>query len=103
VGALGFLSLGGHSEALGNAGLYDQLMALDWVQQNIEAFGGDRQTVTLFGESAGSVSVSLHLLSTLSASKVTFFHSITFTNKKLRCCCCDSRSYYILGLRTMLA
>jgi len=70
VGALGFLSLGGYAEAPGNAGLYDQLMALDWVQQNIDAFGGDRQKVTLFGESAGSVSVSLHLLSTLSHSKV---------------------------------
>jgi len=70
IGALGFLSLGGHAEAPGNAGLFDQLMALDWVQQNIAAFGGDQQTVTLFGESAGSVSVSLHLLSALSHSKV---------------------------------
>ena len=76
VGALGFLSLGGQSEAPGNAGLYDQLMGLDWVQQNIEAFGGDRQTVTLFGESAGSVSVSLHLLSTLSHSKVCVFVAV---------------------------
>jgi len=76
LGALGFLSLGGHAEAPGNAGLYDQLMALDWVQQNIEAFGGDRQKVTLFGESAGSVSVSLHLLSTLSHSKVRFHFSL---------------------------
>ena len=68
VGALGFLSLG-HPSAPGNAGLFDQLMGLEWVQQNIRHFGGDPNNVTLFGESAGSTSVSLHLLSPLSRSK----------------------------------
>jgi acetylcholinesterase len=68
VGALGFLSLG-HPSTPGNAGLFDQLMGLDWVQNNIRYFGGDPNNVTIFGESAGSVSVSLHLLSPLSRSK----------------------------------
>lgn len=68
VGPFGFLSLD-HPEAPGNAGMFDQLMALDWVQRNIRNFGGDPNNVTLFGESAGSVSVSMHLLSPLSRSK----------------------------------
>ena len=68
LGAMGFLSLG-HPSAPGNAGLFDQLMGLEWVQNNIHHFGGDPNNVTLFGESAGSVSVSLHLLSPLSRSK----------------------------------
>jgi len=68
IGAFGFLSLDDPS-APGNAGMYDQLMGLEWVQQNIRHFGGDPNSVTLFGESAGSVSVSLHLLSPLSHSK----------------------------------
>lgn len=68
VGAFGFLSLDDPS-APGNAGMFDQLMGLEWVQQNIRHFGGDPNSVTLFGESAGSVSVSLHLLSPLSHGK----------------------------------
>ncbi|XP_006811998.2 fatty acyl-CoA hydrolase precursor, medium chain-like [Saccoglossus kowalevskii] len=65
LGALGFLSTG-DDVASGNYGLLDQVEALRWVQQNIAVFGGDPNTVTIFGESAGSVSVHYHVLSPLS-------------------------------------
>ncbi|NXE53141.1 CHLE Cholinesterase, partial [Casuarius casuarius] len=63
TGALGFLALPGNQEAPGNAGLFDQRLALQWVQENIAAFGGNPRSVTIFGESAGSASVSYHVLS----------------------------------------
>nr|CAD7460856.1 unnamed protein product [Timema tahoe] len=62
LGALGFLGLS-HSEVSLNNGLKDQRAALRWVQQNIERFGGDPARVTLFGESAGGVSVEYQLIS----------------------------------------
>ncbi|XP_040061110.1 acetylcholinesterase-like [Ixodes scapularis] len=62
LGALGFLN-GGTQNVPGNQGHLDQSLALHWVRDNIGAFGGDRGSVTLFGESAGSVSVEFHLLS----------------------------------------
>ncbi|CAK9815303.1 Ace [Anthophora plagiata] len=65
VASLGFLYFG-TSDVPGNAGLFDQMMALQWVRDNIAAFGGNPDNVTLFGESAGAVSVSMHLLSPLS-------------------------------------
>lgn len=65
VANLGFLYLG-TPDAPGNVGLFDQNLALRWVHDNIHHFGGDPSRVTLFGESAGAVSVSLHLLSPMS-------------------------------------
>ena len=62
VESLGFLYLG-TNDAPGNQGLHDQLLAIEWVNKNIRNFGGDPQRITLFGESAGAVSVGLHLLS----------------------------------------
>lgn len=62
LGIFGFLNLGSE-EAPGNMGLLDQAMGLQWTQDNAEYLNGDKDNVTIAGESAGSVSVSLHLIS----------------------------------------
>ncbi|XP_006882641.1 PREDICTED: carboxylesterase 5A [Elephantulus edwardii] len=57
LGLLGFFNTGDQS-APGNWALMDQVAALTWVQENIEFFGGNPDSVTIFGESAGAISVS---------------------------------------------
>jgi para-nitrobenzyl esterase len=73
VGVFGFF---GHSDLAGedgdwpyagNQGLLDQRAGLEWVRDNIAAFGGDPANVTIFGESAGAWDVCTHVLSPASA------------------------------------
>ena len=61
LGALGFM-VSSSDGLYGNFGLMDQRCALHWVKNNIQAFGGDPENITLFGESAGAVMIGLHLL-----------------------------------------
>nr|XP_048293156.1 pyrethroid hydrolase Ces2e-like isoform X2 [Myodes glareolus] len=65
LGVLGFFSTG-DQHARGNWGFLDQVAALRWVQQNIAYFGGNPDQVTIFGESAGGISVSFHVVSPMS-------------------------------------
>ncbi|CAL7935528.1 unnamed protein product [Xylocopa violacea] len=80
VGILGFLALD-HPKALGNQGLKDQYLALQWVNENIAAFGGDPNQVTLFGQSAGSASIGFHMLS--DKTKGLFVRSIQMSGSPL--------------------
>ncbi|KAL4657097.1 carboxylesterase 5A-like [Arapaima gigas] len=109
LGILGFFSTG-DEHAKGNWGFLDQIAALQWVQENIESFGGDPKSVTIFGVSAGAVSVSMLILSPLSSglfhkaivqSGVACLH--IFSSSRLRdlaqvpCDCCHSISEYPLS------
>jgi para-nitrobenzyl esterase len=74
VGLLGYMELGQLDKSYsgsGNNGLRDQIAAIEWVKRNAPAFGGDPTNITVFGESAGSISV-FALMSTAEPSKL--FH-----------------------------
>ncbi len=64
LGVLGFFNVPG-TTTKGNFGLQDQIMALQWIKSHVTSFGGDKDIVTIFGESAGAASVTLLMLSPL--------------------------------------
>lgn len=70
LGVMGFLSTE-DAEAPGNYGLLDQSLALGWVRKHIHHFGGNPESITIFGESAGGASVELQVLSPRSKG---YFH-----------------------------
>lgn len=80
LGVLGFLSTS-DDVAPGNFGLKDQVAALKWVRNNIENFGGDKNKVTIFGQSAGAASVHYHMLSP--SSKGLFQQAISQSGSAL--------------------
>uniref|UniRef100_A0A4W5KFP6 Carboxylic ester hydrolase n=1 Tax=Hucho hucho TaxID=62062 RepID=A0A4W5KFP6_9TELE len=82
LGLLGFFSTG-DKYAPGNMGLLDQVEALRWVQKHIHNFGGDSKSVTIFGESAGGVSVSLLMVANLFGCESTNTEKIADCVKKL--------------------
>ncbi|KAJ4446942.1 hypothetical protein ANN_13644 [Periplaneta americana] len=85
LGPLGFLSTG-DEVCPGNNGLKDQLAALRWVRDNIAAFGGNPNSVTIFGESAGGASVHHHVLSESSRGehlRVTYIIDPSVHQKRL--------------------
>ena len=68
LGPLGFLclpELEKEAGKTGNYGLFDQITALQWVKENIAAFGGNPDNITVMGQSAGAMSIQLHCLSPL--------------------------------------
>lgn len=70
IGALGFFShpsLNGEGHPVSNYGIMDEQAALRWVRENITAFGGDPDNVTIFGQSAGATGVLANLVSPASA------------------------------------
>ncbi|CAN0271719.1 unnamed protein product, partial [Ectocarpus fasciculatus] len=60
LGALGWM-VSVTDNLWGNYGLQDQRLGLEWVHDNVASFGGDPGRVTLFGESAGAMSIGQHL------------------------------------------
>jgi acetyl esterase/lipase len=69
LGTLGFLSVE-NTTVTGNQGIRDQSTALDWIRTHIEHFGGDKDRITIFGQSAGSASVRALLASPQASKKV---------------------------------
>ncbi|XP_031626976.1 esterase B1-like [Contarinia nasturtii] len=78
LGMLGFMNLG-IPDYSGNMGLKDQQMTLEWIYKNIEAFGGDKNKITIGGSSAGGRSAGFHLINDESSKYFNQMLSISGT------------------------
>jgi para-nitrobenzyl esterase len=76
LGALGFLTSNSLGYKTGNFGILDQQEALRWVRRNIVRFGGDPANITIFGQSAGGLSVLVQLVSTAPQTTNLFHKAI---------------------------
>lgn len=92
----------------GNAGLKDQVAALQWIQRNIAVFGGNPNSVTITGMSAGGASVHYHYMSPLSVGEsliITYVYlllRIKLTNQLLennKPTCCNT-TYFLMFATT---
>lgn len=106
LGALGFLALSELAEedpnhSTGNYGILDQIAALKWVRENIRAFGGDENRITIMGQSAGAMSVQTLVNSPL--SKNLFAGAIMQSGGGLRnsLVWSDAEKAYRVGKRLM--
>ncbi|KAL1491255.1 hypothetical protein ABEB36_011876 [Hypothenemus hampei] len=98
LGALGFL--GTNDDVVpGNNGLKDQNLALKWISTNIKSFGGNSNSVTIFGESAGGASVHYHMLSPL--SRGLFHKAIAMSGTSLCIWACAPQNETLANTRTL--
>lgn len=78
LGSLGFLATG--DAIAGNFALQDQLLALQWIRRTIAAFGGDADNIILAGESAGAMSVAIHLTNVPVSSELGISRAVMESN-----------------------
>lgn len=90
LGAFGFLSTA-TEDAPGNFGYLDQVLVLKWVQQHIAKFGGNPDLITIYGLSAGSMAVTLHMASPL--SKGLFHRAIAMSGSATNLYSIDNPSW----------
>lgn len=91
LGALGFLSTGTR-EYPGNYGMMDQVLALKWVRDHIKYFGGNPDSVTTLGYSAGSISITLLMISPMSIG--TFRNVLSNFRQRI-----DAMSFFLFILQ----
>lgn len=73
LGIFGFLKTGGKESAQGNFGLMDLVAGLHWLKENLPAFGGDPQSITLLGYGTGAVLANILVVSPVASGRIRFY------------------------------